>query len=214
MEATVESILGKLRMQANPDNVAGMARYGISSMGTLGVPMPSLRKMARELGKNHELALALWDTGVHEARILAVYIDDPSQVSESQMERWASEIDTWDVCDQACGNLFDRTPFAVGKAFEWSERDETFVKRAGFVLMAELAVHDKTLPDETFQAFLPVILRHSNDERNFVKKAINWALRQIGKRNSRLNRAAIEAAEKIQDSASPAARWVAADALR
>jgi len=214
MERMVESILQALRAQANPDNVAGMARYGINPQGTLGVPVPTLRQMAKEIGKDNELALELWATGVHEARILAVYIAEPHLVSEAQMEVWVAEIDSWDVCDQACNNLFDRTPFAVQKAFEWSERQETFVKRAGFVLMAALAVHDKKLPDETFEAFLAVILRQAEDERNFVKKAVNWALRQIGKRNLHLNQAAIAAAERLQISSSQAARWTAADAWR
>jgi 3-methyladenine DNA glycosylase AlkD len=214
MRRTVESILQTLKAQANPDNVAGMARYGINPEGTLGVSVPALRQMAKEIGKDHELALELWASGLHEARILAVYIDDPRQVSETQMESWVVEIDSWDVCDQACSNLFDRTPYGVQKAFEWSERQETFVKRAGFVLMAALAVHDKKLPDETFEAFLAVITHQGDDERNFVKKAVNWALRQIGKRNLPLNRAAIAVAERLELSPSRAARWVAADALR
>lgn len=213
MQASQE-ILAALRSMANPSNVAGMRRYGINPHGTLGVPIPELRKIAKECGVNHELALDLWESGIHEARILAAYIDEPRQVSPEQMERWVTDFDSWDVCDQVCSSLFDRTPNTVQKALEWSKREEEFVKRAGFVLMAALAVHDKQLPDAAFEGFLEVVEQQADDERNFVKKAVNWALRQIGKRNPRLHQKAIAAARRIQDSPSRAARWVATDALR
>jgi 3-methyladenine DNA glycosylase AlkD len=191
-----------------------MARFGISSKDTLGVPVVELRSLAREIGKDHNLALALWYSGIHEARLLASMVDDPRQVSEAQMEAWVSDIDSWDVCDGLCGNLFDRTPFAWDKAVEWSGRQEEFVKRAGFVLMTQLAVHNKQAADQRFEAFFPLILREANDDRNFVKKAVNWALRAIGKRNRRLNAKAVEVARQIQEMSSRTARWIANDALR
>jgi 3-methyladenine DNA glycosylase AlkD len=191
-----------------------MARYGISVEGTLGVSMPDIRRMGKEIGKDHPLAEELWASGIHEARILAALVDDPKQVSEDQMERWVSDFDSWDVCDQVCGNLFDKTAFAWCKAVEWAARDETLVKRAGYVLMTQLAVHDRKADDSEFEQFLPIIAKGANDERNFVKKAVNWALRQIGKRSIHLNRLAIQTAEDIRNFDSKSARWIAADALR
>ena len=211
---TAESILAELRSLANPENVVGMARFGINSENTLGISIPALRAIARRTGKNHALAQELWSSGIHEARILACFIDSPKQVTPEQMESWASEFDSWDVCDQCCSNLFDKTPFAYQKAGEWSGREEEFVKRAGFVLMAALAVHDKKAEDSKFTPFLPMIIRESDDERNFVKKAVNWALRQIGKRNKNLNALAISTAREIQERSSRAARWIASDALK
>jgi 3-methyladenine DNA glycosylase AlkD len=210
----LDQIVGNLRTLANPDNVAGMARYGISPKGCLGVPMPVLRKMAKEIGHRHGLAEELWQSEIHEARILAGLIDDPSLVTEEQMERWVVDIDSWDICDQLCGNLFCRTGLALEKASAWSGRPETFVKRAGFVLMAALAVHDKQADDAVFASFLPRIAREAGDDRNFVKKAVNWALRQIGKRNPALNLLAVETARKIREMDARSARWIAADALR
>ncbi len=169
-----QEILNNLNSLSNPENVAGMARYGINPHNTLGISIPVLRKMAKEIGKNHSLAVELWASEIHEARLLAAFIDEPRQVTEVQMERWAAEFDSWDVCDQACSSLFDRTPYAWGKAIEWSGRSEEFVKRAGFVLMAALASHAKKAPDEHFEVFFPIIIREAHDERNFVKKAVNW----------------------------------------
>jgi len=209
-----QQVIEKLQSFAHPANVAGMARYGISMEGTLGVPMPILRKTAREIGRSHGLADALWGSGIHEARILASLIDDPGLVTDEQMERWAKEIDSWDICDQLCSNLFSRTALAYEKAETWSGRAETFVKRAGFVLMACLAVHDKKAGDPVFSAFFPLIVREAGDERNFVKKAVNWALRQIGKRNADLNRLAVETAHEIRKMEARSARWIASDALR
>ena len=209
-----EEILKQLKSLYNPDAVAGMARFGINSKNTYGVSIPVLRKMAKQIGKNHLLAEKLWNSGIHEARILAPLIDPPEMVTEKQMESWVKDFDSWDVCDQCCSNLFDKTKFAYKKALEWSKRREAFVKRAGFVLMATLAVHDKEADNQKFLRFLPVIKREATDERNFVKKAVNWALRQIGKRNSALNKSAIQTAKEIQKIDSKSARWIASDAIR
>jgi 3-methyladenine DNA glycosylase AlkD len=209
-----EEILQYLRSLANPDNVAGMARFGINPSSTLGVSMPALRGLGRKIGRDHVLAQELWDSGVHEARILAALVDHPRLVSEAQMETWVLDFDSWDVCDQVCSNLFDRTPFAWDKAHAWSSRPEEFVRRAGFVLMAALATHDKKASDVQFAALLPSMLAAADDERNFVRKAVNWALRGVGKRNRNLNRLAIEAAREIQALGGKTARWIAADALR
>lgn len=211
---TAREIVAELESLANPANVAGMARYGINPANTLGVSIPALRGMAKRIGKDHTLALELWKTGIHEARILAGLVDEPARVTEAQLERWAKDFNSWDVCDGLCSNLFDRTPFAYAKAAVWSARPEEFVKRAGFVLMAALAVHDKKAPVSRFREFLPLIEREAVDERNFVKKAANWALRQIGKRNRALNRDAIAAAKRIRNIDAASARWIAADALR
>jgi 3-methyladenine DNA glycosylase AlkD len=191
-----------------------MARFGINSKNTYGVPIPTLRKMAKEIGKNHRLAQKLWSSGPRDARILASMIENPEEVSVEQMERWVRDFDSWDVCDQCCSNLFDKTQFAYQKAVEWSIRDEEFVKRAGFVLMACLAVHDKKAKDEALLRFLPIIKGGATDDRNFVKKAVNWALRQIGKRNPILNQKAVETATEIYRLNTRSARWIASDALR
>jgi 3-methyladenine DNA glycosylase AlkD len=214
-EKSSQRVLTELRALANPSNVEGMARFGISTCReALGVPTPMLQKIARELGRNHALALELWKSGVFEARCVAALIDNPKLVTEEQMERWAKDFDNWAVCDNCCGRLFDKTTLAYRKAFQWSRREEEYVKRAAFSLMAALAVHDKQAGDAKFLKFLPLIQRQSTDERNFVKKAVNWALRQIGKRNAALNKAAIETAQEIRNIDSPSARWIAADALR
>jgi 3-methyladenine DNA glycosylase AlkD len=209
-----ERVIGRLRSMANPRNVEGMARFGINPENTLGISVTQLRKVAKTLGKDHGLALELWDSGIHEARILAAIIDDPAKVTEQQMEHWVAGFDSWDVCDQACTCLFDRTQFAFDKAVEWSRRDDEFVKRAGFALMAGLAVHNKTASDEQFIALLEHVKRESLDDRKYVKKAVNWALRQIGKRNRSLNIVSIEVAAEISSLDSRAARWIASDALR
>jgi len=199
---------------SNPRAVAGMARFGINTRNTYGVSIPDLRGMAKEIGNDHHLAQQLWSSGVHEVRILAGFIDDPEMVTEAQMESWVKDFDSWDICDQCCSNLFDRTQFAHRKAVEWSRREEEFMKRAGFVLMAALAVHDEKARDQDFMKFLPLIVSESVDERNFVKKAVNWALRQIGKRNRNLNRKAIKTAREIQKLKSKSAKWIASDTIR
>lgn len=210
---TLESILAQLHALANPVNVAGMARFGINPQGTLGISIPNLRRIARAHRNDHTLALQLWETGIHEARILAAFVDDPAQVTAEQMDAWAVGFDSWDVCDQVCISLFDRTMLAVEKVHAWVKRPEEFVKRAGFTLIAGLAWHRKELSDELFVSFLPLIRSGAEDERNFVKKAVNWALRHIGKRNRRLTPAAVALAQELAQSSSRAARWVGKDAL-
>lgn len=210
---TCEAILQELSARANPDNVAGMAKFGINPRGTLGISIYELRKLAKTIGVQHALALQLWETGLHEARILASYIDDPALVTEAQLEHWVADFDSWDVVDQVC-ELIAKTPLAYAKVFEWSARPEEFVKRTAFALMAELAVRDKQATDEQLAQFFPVILREANDERNFVKKAVNWALRNLGKRNLALNAQAMATARAIQALGTRPARWIAADALR
>ena len=207
-------IIQKIKSLANPKNVEGMARFGINPTNTYGVSVPVLRKMAREAGRDHELALELWSSGIHEARLLACFIDRPDMVTEEQMESWVKDFDSWDVCDQCCSNLFDRTLAAHEKAVAWCEREEEFVRRAGFVLMACLAVHDKKADDQAFVKFMSLMKKYATDERNFVKKAINWALRQIGKRNLNLNEMAIKTAGEIKQIDSKSARWIAGDAIR
>jgi 3-methyladenine DNA glycosylase AlkD len=210
----VAEVQKELDAIADPNRLAGMASYGISTTNALGVSIPELRRVARRLGNDHDRALALWTTGVHEARILASMTDEVARVTPSQMDAWAHEFDSWDLCDQVCGNLFDRTPHAFRRARIWSARGSEFVRRAGFATMACAAVHRRDVGDEPFEAFLPVIVGASTDERNYVKKAVNWALRQIGKRDSALNRKAIATAREISALDSSAARWIAADALR
>jgi len=222
MVPSADELLGRLRALADSDNVRGMARYGISPEGTLGVPMPLLRGIAAELRPArksepdaiHVLAWELWDSGVHEARILAALVDIPALVTREQADAWVADLDSWDVCDQLCGNLLDKTPFAYRAAEEWAADEREFVRRAGFVLMTQLAVHDKKAPDEPFLHFLTVVEHGAGDERNLVKKAVNWALRQIGKRNGILHASAVDVATRLRESGSRAARWVASDALR
>jgi 3-methyladenine DNA glycosylase AlkD len=211
---SADDVLNRLRDNARPDQLEGMKRFGMAIEKRLGVSVPLLRKLAKEVGKDHSLALELWDTGVAEARIVAAMIDDPNELTEEQMERWVKDINSWDVCDQVCMNLFEKTPLAWKKILVWSKRDEEFVKRTAFSLLACIAWHDKELEDEKLIEYLPVIVQGATDERNFVKKAVNWALRNIGKRNQNLNRAAIKTAREIQKLDSKAARWVAADAIR
>ncbi len=222
-QALAEELVGRLRAQANPANAAGMARYGISPHGLLGVGAKELRAIAAELrplrrrepALVHETAARLWASGLHEARMLAGFIDVPALVTPQQADAWVGDLDSWDTCDQLQA-LFVPTPFAYDKAREWAGREETFVKRAGFVLMCQLAVHDKKAPDDRLAAFLPLVEREAPDERNFVSKAVNWALRQIGKRSPALHEAALASGERILAAhpESRAARWVARDALR
>jgi 3-methyladenine DNA glycosylase AlkD len=211
---SAESVVAEVKDLGNAKAVEGLSRFGIQTDKAFGVSLPQLHALAKKIGTDHDLAQNIWQTGIHEARIVTGMIDDPTKVTEDQMERWARDFDSWDVVDGCCGNLFDKTPYAISKAHEWSVRQEEYVKRAGFVLMAELAVHDKKASDETFLGFLPLIVREASDERNFVKKAVNWALRQIGKRNTVLNKAAIGICNEIRNSDSRSAKWIAADALR
>ncbi len=207
-------IIEKLKSLSDPEAVKGMARFGINPENTYGVSIPNLRKIAKETVADHALAQQLWASGIHEAQILASMVDEPEMVTEIQMESWVKDFNSWDVCDQCCMNLFEKTKFAYQKAVEWSSNDKEFIKRTGFVLMARLAVSDKKASDDNFLKFLPIIKRESTDDRNFVKKAVNWALRQIGKRNLNLNKMAIKTAGKIQQIDSKSARWIAADAIR
>lgn len=211
---TRTEVLKKLKALGNPDDAAGMARYGIRPKKVLGVRIPTLRKLAKEIGTDHRLALSLFSSGVHEARILASMIDDPDRVTETQMERWARAFDSWDVCDQCCLNLFRRVPFAREKILAWSTRDEEFVKRAAFAMIATLAVHDHESPDRVFKGFLSIIRGQATDEREYVKKAVSWALRQIGKRSLALNHAAVQTAREIGRIDSKSARWISSDAVK
>jgi 3-methyladenine DNA glycosylase AlkD len=210
---TVEQIVVQLNLLANPVNVSGQQRFGIRPAHQLGISIPQLRAIAKGV-HDHSLALQLWQTGIHEARILASMVDDPKMISLDQMESWVQDFDSWDVCDQVCSNLFDRTVYAIDRAHVWPERQPEYVRRAGFTLMAALASHRKKEPDETFLEFLPLIIQYSTDSRNFVRKAVNWALRGIGKRNPVLRTAAIHTAEQILKIDSSTAHWVARDALR
>ena len=213
--ADYDSIMKELRAKTSAKNVAGMARFGIRpDAKVLGISIPVLRKKAKEIGKDHDLALKLWESGVHEARLLACFIDDPDEMTEEQIDSWAGDFDSWDVCDQCASALIDKTVFAKRKVFEWATMHEEFVKRAAFALIAAMAVHDKEAPDEQFAQYMPLIIGASEDDRNFVKKAVNWALRQIGKRNKKLNMLAIKTAEEIQRMPSRSAKWIAADAIR
>lgn len=209
-----KEIISILKSNSHPENFEGMSRFGINTSKAFGIQIPVLRELAKNIGKNHSLALSLWKTGYHEARILACYLDEPALVTENQMESWVKDFDSWDLCDQCCGNLFDKTKFAYKKAVEWTKSSHEYTRRAGFVLMASLGVHDKKADDSKFIKFLPLIKKYSTDERNFVKKAVNWALRQIGKRNASLNKAAVVCANEILLIDNKAARWIANDALR
>jgi len=212
--ASVKDVLDKLQSKAQPEQLQGMAKYGMTIEKRLGVSVPDMRKLAKALGRDHRLALELWKTGIAEARIVAGMVGDPAKLTEEQMEEWVEDINSWDVCDQVCMNLFEKSQLAWKKMIDWSEREEEFVRRAAFSLIACLAWHDKKASDEKFIELLPVIVRTATDERNFVKKAVNWALRNIGKRNTNLNEAAISTAKEIQRLDSKAARWIAADAIR
>lgn len=215
---TNDEIIKHLKSLENPENIAGMARFGIVAKKTFGVSAPILKSLAKEIKKQtenrHKLALELWKTQIHEARIIAYLIDNPKEVTTAQMDNWVKDFDNWAICDGTCGHLFCKTEFAYQKVFEWSEREEEFIKRAGIVLMAWLAVHDKKADDEKIAQFLPILVTKADDERNFVKKAVNWSLRQIGKRNLHLNKLAIETAKKIKSRNTKSARWIASDALR
>lgn len=210
----IDEILKTLHTHANPLNVAGMVRFGINPQNTLGISIPILRKMAKEIKTNHPLAMDLWATGIHEARLLAAFIADPKRWTDAQMDAWVADFDSWDICDQVCINQFRKTPAAYQKAITWASRPEAFVRRAAFSLMATLSVHDKKVPDIEFDPFFECIREQAIDDRNFVKKAVNWALRQIGKRNDTLRHRAIDVAESLLFLDSRAARWIARDALR
>jgi 3-methyladenine DNA glycosylase AlkD len=211
---TVQRAVGELQRHGEKRNVEGMARFGIRAKKVCGVSKPKLDEIARNIGKNHALGLKLWETGIHDARLLGMLISEPERVTSAQMERWVLDFDNWGVCDGSCCHLFVDAKPAWDKAFLWSRRKKEFEKRAGFALAAYLAIHDKAASDAGFRRFLKAIEREARDERNFVRKAVNWALRNIGKRNRRLNREAIATAERIRREGTRAGRWIAADALR
>jgi len=209
-----KEVLVRLKKLANPTNAAGMARFGIVPKSKiLGISIWELRKLKKEIGRDHELAKKLWDSGIHEAKILASFIEEPERVTEEQLDQWVEDFDSWDVVDQV-SELIAHTPYVLQKIHEWSKRDEEFIKRTAFSLIAELAWWEKKLTDKDFEQFFPLIKKAATDERNFVRKAVNWSLRNIGKRNKALNKRAIVVAKEIQKMDSKSARWIAADALR
>jgi 3-methyladenine DNA glycosylase AlkD len=209
-----DEVIAELHSMADPAVVRSLSRFGLPTDHALGISAPGLRTLAKKIGKDQALSLRLWTTGIHEARVLAALVGEPDHVSKRQMARWAKDFDSWGVCDACCAVLFVFTPHAMEMAFKWSSDKREYVKRAGFALMASMAVHQKSLADGMFVPMLRAICEQSADERGFVKKAVNWALRQIGKRNQHLNSLAIETATEIHSLKSPAARWVASDALR
>lgn len=211
---SVREVLAWLERRGTARNRRGMARYGIRPGKAFGVSMATMRPLVRRVGRDHRMALALWKTGWHEARILASLVDEPARVTPRQMDSWCRDLDSWAVCDSVCGHLFSRTPYAWRKVRPWARRRHEFTRRAAFALLANLTVHDKRATDDEFRACLPVIEAAARDDRNFVKKAVNWALRQIGKRSHGLHADAVAVAERLADSSNPGARWVGRDALR
>ncbi len=211
---TLDEVMTKLRALENKDALAGKKYFGINVDKALGLTMPQIRGIAKTITKDHDLAEALWQTDIHDARLLASMVDQPKWVSEAQMDEWAAGFDSWDIVDQTVGDLFDRTQFADKKVFEWAKREEKFVRRAAFSMIAYMAVHDKKRDDKKFLTYLPLIENYSTDERNFVKKAVNWALRQIGKRSAMLHPHALELAEKLAAADNKTARWIGSDAVR
>jgi len=211
----VRKVLGRLERQGRA-RIRGdmLKRYGIVAPKAYGVPMGAIQRLAESLGRDHDLALALWSSGWYEARLLAAYVDQPERVSSAQMDRWAKDFDNWGVCDTLCFCLFDRTPHAWRKVDQWAGRRDEFVRRAAFALLASLALHDKQTDDAPFLATLPLIERAAADERNFVKKGVSWALRSVGRRSAALRAASVELARRLAASKQPAERWVGKDALR
>ncbi|HTG95640.1 MAG TPA: DNA alkylation repair protein [Pyrinomonadaceae bacterium] len=210
----VDSVVARLKRLGTKKQRDAMSRYAIPSENAFGVSVGKIRDMGKQLGRNHDLAQALWDTGWYEARMLAAFVDDPAQVTPAQMDRWCRDFDSWAIVDTICFHLFDKTPYAFAKAKAWANRRNEFEKRAAFALLASLGVHDKTASDESFAKCLPLIERAATDERNFVKKGVSWALRVIGRRNNELNRSAVALSKRLCASEEPAARWVGRDALK
>ena len=214
LEDEVQSALAWLKRHSSKKTREGMARYAIPSDNAFGVTMSNMKVLAKRLGRNHELAAALWDNGVYEARMLASLIDEPALVTSAQMDRWCRDFDNWAICDTVCFALFDRTPHAWVKVAKWAGRNDEYIKRAAFALLWGLTVHDKLAKEEQFMGGLLLIERAANDERHFVKKAVNMALRATGKRSTTLNAAAVVVARRLAASPDAAARWVGKDALR
>ena len=210
----IEQVLADLQALARPQELAGMARFGMDVSQRLGVSVPDLRRIAKSLGHDQALAQQLWDSGWADARIVAALVAQPAQFSSRQMDAWVKDFNSWDVCDQVCNNAFVASPLAWGKVPVWAKRQNEFARRAAFSLLASLAVHDKKADDAPFVQALALVEDAASDERNFVKKAVNWALRNIGKRNAELHTAAITSAQRIQQQGTKSARWIAADALR
>ena len=213
-EHDVKSVLAWLKKHSSKATRDGMARYGVPSDTALGVTMADMKVLAKEVGKNHALAAALWDTGVYEARMLTSFVDDAEQVSATQMNRWARDFDNWGICDTVCFHLFDRTPHAWQKVEQWHDKKEEFTKRAAFALLWGLTVHDKRAADSAFVDGLSYIERAATDDRHWVKKAVNMSLRAVGKRNAALNKAAIATARRLADSSNATPRWIGKDALQ
>ena len=213
-EDQVEEVLSWLKRKSSARHYGNLAKFGITTNKAFGVSMTNIQALSKRLGRSHELAALLWDTGWYEARLLTSFVDDPAQVTPTQMDRWCRDFDNWAVCDTLCFHLFDRTPPAWTKVVQWSDKREEFVKRAAFALLASLAGHDKNASNAQFIESLALIERAATDERNFVKKGVNWALRRIGRRNAALNVQAVALARRLADSSNPAARWNGKDALR
>jgi len=208
----VQTALAALEALRTKRDLENLARFGITAKDALGVSMAKIQKLAKTLGRNHELASALWDTGCYEARLLTAYVAEPARVTPAQMERWCKDFDNWAVCDTLCFHLFDRVPHAWDKVRKWSNQRPEFVKRTAFALMASIAGHDKLAADDLFLEGLKLIERAATDERNFVKKAVSWALRRIGRRNLKLHRACVELAARLEASSDATERWVGRDA--
>jgi 3-methyladenine DNA glycosylase AlkD len=211
---TVDEVIKAIKSLASDKGKATHAYFGIKDINNYGLTTPQMRALAKQIGRNHKLALALWKTKIHEARHVAIFIADPKLVTEKLAEQWLKDFNAWDICDNTCQTVFDKTSFAWDKAVEWTSREKEFEKRAGFAMMAVLAVHDKKAADASFEKFFPYIIKESADERNFVRKAVNWALRQIGKRNERLCKKSIAVAKQIYRKGDATSRWIATDALR
>ena len=211
---TCEQVIEELRSLGSPKNIEGMKRYNITVEKSFGVPAPQIRSIAKQITMNHDLALQLWDSRYHEARILAAIIADPERTKLSMLDRWVNEIQNWAQCDNCCAELFEKTKYAYSLPFRWAKNEKEFVRRAGFVMIAEMAVHHKETEDKEFQKFFSLLKKYSIDERNFVKKGVNWALRQVGKRNISLHKKVIALSKEIQNIPSSSARWISNDALK
>ena len=211
---SVESVLASLEQLSTQRDLDNLARFGIAATNPLGVSMSNIQSLAKRLGQSHELAAALWDTNVYEARLLTSFVDEPERVTAAQMDRWCRDFDNWGICDTVCFKLFDRTPHAWKKVAQWSDKSEEFIKRAAFALLASLAAHDKSATDQQFLDSLPLIERAATDDRNFVKKGVSWALRAVGRRNATINAAAVIVAKRLATSTEPAARWIGKSAVK
>jgi 3-methyladenine DNA glycosylase AlkD len=212
--AQVKDVLAELTRLGTKSTRDGMTRYGMPTDKAFGVPVNSIQRLARSIGPNHALALALWNTDWYEARMVAAYVGEPARLTPAQMDRWCREFDNWGICDTVCFVLFDRTPHAWSRIPKWARQKDEFVRRGGFVLLACLALHDKAADDESFTPLLPLIERGATDERNFVKKGVSWALRAVGRRSTALNTEALAVSRRLAGSSIPAAQWVGRDALR